>query len=151
MKIRVLSIGSNRRGPIETLTADYGERLSRYLDFEIELVRPQGEGVVARRAEAEALRQRIRRADRVVALDEQGEMLSSKELAARIGKIQGSGGRDLTFLIGGTSGLDPGLRAAADWSLALSRLTFPHQLARLLLIEQLYRAMTLLRGEPYHK
>jgi 23S rRNA (pseudouridine1915-N3)-methyltransferase len=152
VKLRVLSIGRNRRGPIETLIADYGERLARYLDFESVLVgSAEGEDAVARRAEAEALRRHIRRHDWVVALDETGELLGSAELAGRIQKVERSGGRDLTFLIGGPSGLDPELRASADWSLALSRMTFPHAIARLVLVEQLYRSMTLLRGEPYHK
>jgi 23S rRNA (pseudouridine1915-N3)-methyltransferase len=134
------------------LVADYGERISRYLDFESELVgQPEGEGVAARRSEAAALRGRIRRHDWVVALDERGELLSSHELASRIQQVERSGGRDLAFLIGGPTGLDPDLRASADWSLSLSRLTFPHSIARLLLVEQLYRSLTLLRGEPYDK
>jgi 23S rRNA (pseudouridine1915-N3)-methyltransferase len=152
VRIRVLWIGRKGRGPLDTLISEYAERISRYLPFESVLVGPsQGEDAVARRAEAAALTRRIERHDRVVALDERGDGVTSEELAARIQKVERSGGRDLAFLIGGPSGLDPELTAGADWSLALSRLTLPHGLARLLLVEQLYRSMTLLRGEPYHK
>ena len=111
----------------------------------------RGDDAAARRAEADLLRRRLRDRDLVVALDERGEAPTSEGLAARLREAERSGGRDLAFLVGGPGGLDPSLLADASWKLSLSRLTLPHQLARLVLVEQLYRALTILRGEPYHK
>lgn len=86
----------------------------------------------------------------IIALDEAGEAATSEELARRLGAWR-DGGRDLFFLIGGADGLDATITARADWRLALGRLTWPHLLVRLLLVEQLYRASTILAGHPYHR
>jgi 23S rRNA (pseudouridine1915-N3)-methyltransferase len=86
----------------------------------------------------------------VVALDERGDQLTSLELAKRLSVWQARG-QDLALLVGGAEGLAPSVMERAQERLALSRLTLPHRLARLVLLEQLYRAATILRGEPYHK
>ncbi|HUB10138.1 MAG TPA: 23S rRNA (pseudouridine(1915)-N(3))-methyltransferase RlmH [Myxococcales bacterium] len=152
MKVRVLSIGKDRKGRFEPLIQDYAGRLSRQLTFELVVAgEARGDDAAARRAEADLLRRRLRDRDLVVALDERGEAPTSEGLAARLREAERSGGRDLAFLVGGPGGLDPSLLADASWKLSLSRLTLPHQLARLVLVEQLYRALTILRGEPYHK
>lgn len=88
--------------------------------------------------------------DWLVALDERGQLLDSVELSRYVGKAQQQA-RDLLFVIGGDEGLDPSVTAKAHLVLSLSRMTLPHRLARAVIAEQLYRAMTLLRGEPYHK
>ena len=88
--------------------------------------------------------------DWLVALDERGKQLDSVELSTWIAKAQGAA-KDLLFVIGGDEGHDPAVPAAAQLTLSLSKLTLPHRLARLVLVEQLYRSFTLLRGEPYHK
>jgi len=85
-----------------------------------------------------------------VALDERGKQLSTPELAQWLGKQQ-QGGKDLAFVIGGDEGLSDEVRARAALVLSLSRFTLPHRLARLVLMEQLYRVFTLLRGESYHR
>ncbi len=100
--------------------------------------------------EAKALLGKRASGDWLVAMDERGDTLSSQELAAFIGKAQHQA-KDLLFVIGGDEGLDASVRTAATRTLSLSRMTLPHRLARVVLVEQLYRAFTLLRGEPYHK
>ena len=84
----------------------------------------------------------------LVVLCEEGEQLGSAALAER---LRGSGSERLAFVIGGADGLDPGLKAGASWRLSLSPLTFPHELARLLLLEQLYRALSIQQGGAYHR
>lgn len=88
---------------------------------------------------------------RVVALDERGREPTSREFADWLGRQTASGARGLCFVLGGADGLPDGVRARADETLSLSRLTMAHRLARVVLLEQIYRAMTILRGEPYHR
>ncbi len=111
----------------------------------------RGEDATARKLEAAQLRKKLPAASRWVALDERGESLGSRELAQRFSAEARRGTRSLCFVVGGPSGLDPQLAAEAAWSLSLSRFTLPHQLARVVLLEQLYRAQTILKGEPYSK
>ena len=90
----------------------------------------------------------IKKNDTLVTLNENGQSLSSKQLAK---KLMFSQNHNIIFVIGGASGLSPSLNSSSAWQLSLSPLTFPHELARLLLIEQLYRAKTITQGGPYHK
>lgn len=103
-----------------------------------------------RRAEAESLLKGIPPDAWVVALDEGGKNLASPELAAKLADWT-SGGRTVVFLIGGSWGLDPSVRERADFGLSLGKQTLPHLLARIVLLEQLYRAETILNGKTYHK
>ena len=98
--------------------------------------------------EAEAIRQALRPDELPVMLMEQGVALSSIDFAER---LQGLGSERLAFVIGGADGLSDALKTSARWQLSLSPLTFPHELARLLLLEQLYRARSILQGSPYHR
>ena len=98
--------------------------------------------------EAEAILAALKPDERLVILTEEGQTLDSVSLAQR---LEGSGSERLAFVIGGAEGIDPALKARASWRLSLSPMTFPHELARLLLLEQLYRAMTIQQGGPYHK
>ena len=90
----------------------------------------------------------IRKNETLITLNENGHSFTSKRLAT---KLLDSHTQNITFVIGGATGLSPSLNASATWQLSLSPLTFPHEIARLLLIEQLYRAQTILQGGPYHK
>ena len=131
----------------------YAARLKHYTRFElVEL--PEAKGVrtpgQAKEKEAEALLARRGPQDWLVALDERGSQLTSPELAAFLQKAQLSS-HDVLCVIGGDEGLDARVREAATLTLSLSRMTLPHRMARLVLVEQLYRAFTLLKGEPYHK
>ena len=98
--------------------------------------------------EAEAIRQALRPDELPVLLMEQGKSLSSIDFAAR---LEAFGSERLAFVIGGADGLTDDLKSCARWQLSLSPLTFPHELARLLLLEQLYRAQSILQGSPYHR
>lgn len=152
MRLRILSIGRDRSGQFEPLVADYLARLQRYVPSEAIVVgEAQGEDAAARRAEATLLRKKLGTTDRFVALDERGDLLTSAALAAQFNAEARRGSKDLTYVLGGPSGFDPDFLREASWSLALSRFTLPHQLARVVLAEQLYRAQTILRGEPYSK
>jgi 23S rRNA (pseudouridine1915-N3)-methyltransferase len=103
-----------------------------------------------RAAEAEALSSHL--ADsRIIACDETGRARTSRDFAAEIGRLRDDGVRRLVFLVGGADGLDPALRARAHDTLAFGPQTWPHALARVMLGEQVYRAVTLLAGSPYHR
>jgi len=104
----------------------------------------------AKAAEADAILAKRKPQDWLVALDERGSLLDSVDLSRYVAKAQ-TGAKDLLFIIGGDEGLDTKVRDAANLTLSLSKMTLPHRLARVVLIEQLYRAFTILKGEPYHK
>jgi 23S rRNA (pseudouridine1915-N3)-methyltransferase len=153
VKLRLLAIGKDRSGLYAPAVAEYAKRLERYVRFEIvELpeARRHAGTPRAKEEEGEALLGRIGPRDHVVALDERGKEPTSVELARRLGGWLAAG-RDVAFVIGGSDGLSAAVLARAGEKLALSRLTLAHRLARLVLVEQLYRAATILRGEPYHK
>lgn len=153
MRLRVLAVGRDRSGLYRPALEEYARRLGRYARFEVVEVpeaRRHAGTPRARDEEGEAILARLRDGERVVALDERGREPSSEELARRLGAWL-AGGRDLALVVGGADGLAEAVKARADESLSLSRLTLAHRLARLVLLEQLYRAFTILRGEPYHK
>ncbi|MCA6296047.1 MAG: 23S rRNA (pseudouridine(1915)-N(3))-methyltransferase RlmH [Phenylobacterium sp.] len=153
MKIVVVAIGRLSRSPEAELVRLYADRASaagRALGLgpveviEVESRKP------GRSAEAEALGAHL--ADsRIIACDETGRARTSREFAAEIGRLRDDGVRRLVFLIGGADGLDPALRARAHDTVAFGPQTWPHALARVMLAEQVYRAVTLLAGGPYHR
>lgn len=146
MKLKVISIGKDRSGLFAPGVAEYLERLTHYCKPSlVEL--PESKNLSA---EGEATLSKLSDRDVLIALDERGKLLTSVELSQFIAKQQQTG-RDLCFAIGGDEGLAPQVREKATLLLSLSKMTLPHRLARLVLMEQLYRACTLLRGEPYHK
>ena len=98
--------------------------------------------------EEHTIKELIRKNQILVTLNENGQSFSSKQLAT---KLLNSHNQNIIFVIGGPSGLSPNLNNSASWQLSLSRLTFPHEIARLLLIEQIYRAKSITQGSPYHK
>jgi len=154
LKVRLVSVGKDRSGLFEPAVHEYASRLAHYTRFElVELPEASGRKLKAgdaKTAEAEAILARRKPQDWVVALDERGKQLDSVELSRYLAKAQ-TGSKDLLFVIGGDEGLDDSVRQAAHLTLSLSRMTLPHRLARVVLVEQLYRAFTILRGEPYHK
>ena len=139
-RIRILAVGKVRKG---WLSEGVGLYLKRLPGLEVVELRDAG---MAR--EAEAIAAALRPEEQLVALTEEGQTYSSVGLARR---LEGSGSERLAFVIGGADGLDPALRARASWRLSLSPMTFPHELARLLLLEQLYRALSIQQGGPYHR
>ncbi len=153
MRIRVLSVGKDRSGLYGPAVDEYVKRISRYVRFSLEEV-PEARRTAgtprARDEEGESLLDRIEDGERVVLLDERGKEPTSVELARRVaGWVEGA--RDVTLVLGGSDGHGDAIRARATETLSLSRLTLAHRLARVVLLEQLYRAFTILRGEPYHK
>jgi 23S rRNA (pseudouridine1915-N3)-methyltransferase len=104
----------------------------------------------ARRIEGERLTARIPPGSRTIALDRTGQLWSSEDLARQL-RLWREGGRPVTLILGGSHGLDPGILHDCQQRWSLGPLTLPHELARVIVLEQLYRAGTMLRGEPYHK
>lgn len=155
MKVSVVAVGRPRKlfaAPI----AEYEKRIARYFSFEaIEVKEESARGGVSSaqvcREEGKRLIARVPDATEVIALDVDGERWSSEELARFLGQLSLDGSPGTTFVIGGAYGLSDEVRDRARRRLSLSTFTFPHELARLMLVEQLYRAGTILRKEPYHK
>jgi len=139
-RIRILAVGKLRKGWLREGVALYLKRLPG-----LEIVELR-DGGMAR--EAEAIIAELRGGEQLVALCEEGQSFGSLAFAQA---LEGSGSDRLAFVIGGADGLDPALKARAHWRLSLSPLTFPHELARLLLLEQLYRASSIQQGGPYHR
>jgi 23S rRNA (pseudouridine1915-N3)-methyltransferase len=153
MKLRVVWIGKTRSKELSTLIDDFLERLRRFVPAEITEVRDPRSGDDKRQlaAEEERLLAALDSDDRVVVLDAAGQTWSSPQLAQFVGKHLGSDPRRLTFVIGGYGGMTEKVKARAERQWSLSPLTFTHEMTRLLVVEQLYRAMCILKNHPYSK
>jgi 23S rRNA (pseudouridine1915-N3)-methyltransferase len=152
--VTVVAVGRLKERHWQAAQDDYTRRLGRFTDFRLVEVRDAvGKSLpdaVALGREGEQLLAAVPKGARVILLAAGGQEMSSPELAVYLqSRLETHG--DLVFLIGGPLGFDAAVIAAAHDQLALSRLTFPHELARILLLEQLYRAFTIMHGEPYHK
>lgn len=153
MRLTLVTIGRPKSKDIQSLITEYMTRIKRYTRFD-HVVVPEGQRGdrdAVRRAQSEALIQAIPKGARVVVLDERGKAWTSSDLARAIERDQLHGDSHWALLIGGAEGHDHTLRERADLVWSLSPLTLPHELATLVVVEQLYRAMTILRGEPYHR
>lgn len=140
--------------------SEYAKRLSAYCDFRIvelpeETIREKNASAASTEKaldkEADRILASVRKGASIVALCIEGKQLSSEELADRIAQTAGSGAGDMAFVIGSSHGLSPRIKQAAVLRMSMSRMTFPHQLARLMLTEQLYRAFSINAGAKYHK
>lgn len=151
MRLWLIAVGRAKSGPVADLVAEYARRSHWPLAVKEVDVRPKLVGDALRRREATLLMAAVPAGARTVALDEKGADLTSAAFAARIGGWRDTGTADLAFLIGGADGLDPSVGQAADFTLALGRMTWPHMLVRAMLAEQLYRAQMILTGHPYHR
>jgi 23S rRNA (pseudouridine1915-N3)-methyltransferase len=150
LKQLLVSVGKKHDPALVTAIDDYTSRLQKLADTEWLLLAPSGaEEPVARRAESAQVLAKITSNDFVVLLDERGKQMSSEALAANHDTWQQSGKR-LVFVIGGAYGVDDALAHRADFTWSLSKHVFPHQIVRLLLVEQLYRAQMINRNHPYH-
>lgn len=155
MRARLISVGERMPGWVAEGFAEYAKRLSRELPLELVELRlgERGKGRDLARAledEGAAMLAAIPRGSHVVALDGRGKTWSSEELAAQLGQWR-MAGRDLAFLVGGPDGLAAPALVRADQRFSLGALTLPHMLVRLVLAEQLYRAVSLLSNHPYHR
>jgi len=150
VRYRVVAVGKLREAFYRDGCAHYLHRLRALAPCEMVEVREgRGEAAAAKRAEGAAL---LAAADGFrVALDEGGRRFTTRELAKRVGEMELAGESRVTLLVGGAEGHDDELKAAVDERWSFSALTFPHDLARLVLLEQLYRVETLRAGHPYHR
>lgn len=144
-KLILLAVGKIKNKATSLLVAEYSERLGHYLPFEMREVKDADQ-----KEESASLENQLKPGDLVVLLDERGEQVTSLGLAKQLEKDLSRGFKRLVFGIGGAFGMTPALRARATRVWSLSSLTLPHELARVLALEQLYRAMTILKGEKYH-
>jgi 23S rRNA (pseudouridine1915-N3)-methyltransferase len=159
MRIGIVAVGRMKQGPERDLVARYLDRavasgkalgLTNFAVGELNESRA-GSAVSRKTEEAKAITAQLPAAGLVVALDERGKTLGSDDFAHRIARWRDDGKQSLSFVIGGADGLDPAFVKSADLALSFSPLTWPHQLVRIMLAEQLYRATTILSGHPYHR
>jgi len=155
MRVRLSVVGRLRAGPEQELIADYISRfdkVGRALGLGpaeiIEVEDKKGGGMAG---EAVLLTRAIPKGALICTLDERGKQLSSPEFATLLANLRDQGRQDACFVIGGADGLDPGLKARADYSVSFGRMVWPHLMVRVMLAEQLYRAASILAGMPYHR
>ena len=158
-RVTVLCVGKLKEKFYLEAAAEYVKRLQRFCKLElVELPESRlpespspAEVQRALAAEAVAIRERLPKGGAVIALCIEGKPCSSVELSRRMEELAVAGKTQLTFLIGGSVGLDESLKQQADWQLSMSPMTFPHHLARIMLLEQIYRACQIAAGTKYHK
>ena len=154
MKITLLVVGKTTDSHIEALIQEYQKRLTHYLPFTLQVI-PELKNTKAltseqqKQAEGELILRTITPATDLILLDEHGKEYRSIEFADYIQKCMSSG-RDVVFVVGGPYGFSEAVYQRANGKISLSKMTFSHQMVRLFFVEQIYRAMTILRGEPYH-
>ncbi len=159
MKITVIGVGKIKEKFFTSAIDEYTKRLSRYCKLDIieladEKTPDNASDTVNQQIkdkEGERILASIKDDDYVVALAIEGKMLDSVELSEKIEKLGISGISSITFVIGGSLGLSENVMKRADYKLSFSKMTFPHQLMRVILLEQVYRAYRIMKGEPYHK
>ncbi len=155
MKVILLVVGRTTDRRMAALIDDYAGRVGHYLPFELRVI-PELRNTRAlspaqqKEREGGLILGELSPGDHVALLDEGGREFRSVEFAAHLGRRQNAGARRVVFVIGGPYGFSPAVYGRAAERVSLSRMTFSHQMARLFFVEQLYRAMTILRGEPYH-
>ena len=152
MKIILSSFGKQQDTSTKDALDDFTRRVTRYFPCEWKLLPPSKltDPTQIKKQEAQVFLQQLQPDDYLVLLDERGKNISSPELAELIQGRANESRRQLVFLIGGAYGVDSTVQQRANFSWSLSKLVFPHQLVRLLLAEQVYRACTILRNEKYH-
>ncbi|MBE7169809.1 MAG: 23S rRNA (pseudouridine(1915)-N(3))-methyltransferase RlmH [Williamsia sp.] len=155
MKIQIWSVGKSNETYVKTGIEDYSARIRRYYPLEWNIIPvPKNWGNLSEqelpRKEAESILGSLKKDDFLVALDGRGKQITSEELAGLVQSAGNGSVKNLVFLIGGAYGLDKAVLQRANFSWSLSQLVFPHQLVRLILSEQLYRACTIIRNEKYH-
>jgi 23S rRNA (pseudouridine1915-N3)-methyltransferase len=155
LRIRLIAVGKLRGSIWLPAVKEYGARLRHYANFDfIEVRDVAGKSMpdaAARAEEGKTIAQVLEPGNFLVALDREGKPFTSEQLAEFLRRQIDSGIRKIDFVIGGPVGVDAKILTAANLRLSLSAMTLPHELARVILLEQLYRAFTILRAEPYHK
>jgi len=152
MRIKIIAIGKAGRGPEQSLIDEYIRRLPWQAEVrELELKRPPSDAEQRKSREGELLLEAIPSGAAIIALDERGKNISSRDFAEKIDDFQGRAINTLVFIIGGADGLSAEVRNRADMLLSFGKLTWPHMMVRSMLAEQIYRAWSILAGHPYHR
>ena len=155
MNIKLLAIGKTDDKALQSLIDDYTKRLSFYIKFELDII-PDVKNAKSlsqsqqKEKEGELILSKISSSDQMILLDENGKSFSSMAFSAELQKKMNAGIKTLVFVIGGPYGFSDAVYAKASGKISLSAMTFSHQMVRLFFIEQVYRAFTILRNEPYH-
>ena len=156
MKITVIAVGKIKEKYLRDAIAEYAKRLSKYCKLELLEVADEKTPDAASPAVERSIRQKrilryVREDAYVVTLEIGGQMLDSVEFSRKLERLGIQGKSHITFIIGGSIGLSPEVSSRADYALSFSKMTFPHQLMRVILLEQIYRGYRIMAGEPYHK
>lgn len=156
MNIKIVAVGKMREAGFKSAFDEYSKRLAPYCTFsciEIPAVSIKDDSLATKYKEDEAAKilGQIKPGSFVVALEITGKTLTSEEFSQKIQQISNEGVNEVIFVIGGANGLANSVLSRSDFKLSFSKMTFPHQLARVMLTEQIYRAMKILAKEPYHK
>jgi 23S rRNA (pseudouridine1915-N3)-methyltransferase len=156
VRLTLISVGKNAESFVRDACEDYAARIQRYVNLALivvpeERIAASGKKEFILRQEGRRIREKIPLSAVRVVLDEKGRKFTSEEFARQIEKWNASGLREAVFILGGAYGLDGDLKQNADFLLSLSSMTLTHGMARMVLLEQVYRAFTLIRKEPYHK
>ena len=155
MKIRLLFIGKTDEKWLLSVIDTYAKRISNYLPFQIDIL-PDIKNTKSmsikkqKQAEGELILKNISSSEVVILLDEKGKEYSSTDFSSFLQKKMNSGFKTLTFIVGGPYGFSDDIYRKFPQKISLSKMTFSHQMIRMLIVEQVYRAMTILRNEPYH-
>ncbi|WP_425539202.1 23S rRNA (pseudouridine(1915)-N(3))-methyltransferase RlmH [Microaceticoccus formicicus] len=159
MKIKIIAVGNLKEEYLKDAATEYRKRLGRYSKIEIVEVAEERLSDKASqknienclKREEDYILQHINDTEYVIIMAIEGQMITSEELAMKISDLMVTGQSAITFVIGSSHGLSDGVKRRANLSLSLSRMTFPHQLTRVILLEQIYRAFKINHNEPYHK
>lgn len=159
MKITVIGVGRLKEKYWQAAIDEYSKRLSKYVKLDIIEVPDEkapenlsaAEEEIVKKNEGERILKNIRDGAYVIALAINGKMLSSEELSEFLNERMVRGAGHIVFVIGGSLGLSPEVLDRADYKLSFSKMTFPHQMMRVILLEQFYRAVKIMKNEPYHK
>lgn len=159
MNINIIAVGKIKEKYIQEGIKEFSKRLSRYCNLKIIEVddekAPENlsekEMEVVKQKEGQKILSKIPQNSFIISLEIQGREISSEDLSKKMEDVMVSGINDITFIIGGSLGLSDEVRGRSDFKLSFSKMTFPHQLMRLILLEQVYRAWRIMKNEPYHK
>lgn len=146
MNITILCVGKLKEKYWTEASAEYRKRLSRYCTVTVEELKEENP-----EAEGQNILKRLKKDTFVITLEIQGKALSSEELSSKLQELGLEGKSDITFVIGGSDGLSEEVSRRSDFKLSFSRMTFPHQMIRIFLLEQIYRSFKIMKGETYHK
>lgn len=159
MNIKIIAVGKLKEKYLKDAVNEYLKRLTAYAKLEIIEIGDKKEPDNASLKDIENIKnkegskiiEKIKDREYVILLDVEGKLISSEELAGKLGELSLSGDSNLVFVIGGSNGVSEEVRQKANFKLSFSKMTFPHQLMRVILLEQIYRGFKINRGEAYHK